>query len=188
MERKLDFRVQRTYASLQRALLELMSEKPFEAITVGELCERAMIRRATFYKHFGDKYELFTFSIRELQRVFEQKNSLEYDQNRPQTFYISMIDHSLQFVEHHSRLLQSMLRSNNSHMLFEIVSNEAECDIRSHLRQDAKNGAILPAKPELLAAIISGALVNTMKWWVTENLKTPRQELVYICASLIRMM
>ncbi len=188
MDKKLDFRVQRTYTALQNALLHLLSEKKFEDITVGELCEEATIRRATFYKHFGDKYELFTFSIRELQEAFQQKNRLEYDQKRPQTFYVSMIDYSLQFVEQHSNLLQSLMKSNSSHMLFDILSNEIELDIRNHLRQDANNGAILPAKPELLATILTGALVNTMKWWVSEDTQTPRQELVRVCTSLIRIL
>lgn len=188
MDKKIDFRVQRTYTTLQNALLDLLSEKKFEDITVGELCEKAMIRRATFYKHFGDKYELFSFSIRELQEEFKQKNSLEYDRKRPQTFYVSMIDHSLQFVEQHNNMLQSLIKSDNSHILFNILSNEIEFDIRSHLRQDASNGAILPAKPELLAAVITGALVNTMKWWILQDMQTPRQELVHACTTLIKIM
>lgn len=188
MEKKLDFRVQRTYKSLQEALIGLLNEKSFDEITVGELCDRAMIRRATFYKHFGDKYELFTFAIRELQEQFARKNLLEYDARRPQTFYVSMIDYSLQFVEQHKETFQSLMRSNSSQILFDILSNEIESDIRSHLCQDAQNGAILPTEPELLAAMITGALVYVMKWWAINDLQMPRKELVCVCTSLIRIM
>ena len=49
MEQKTDLRILRTYHSLNEAFTGLMEEKRFEDITVGELCERAMIRRTTFY-------------------------------------------------------------------------------------------------------------------------------------------
>ena len=186
-EKKIDLRIQRTYKSLQDALMDLLYEKSFDDITVGELCDKAMIRRATFYKHFGDKYELFAFSIRELLEQFRQKNSMEYDEKQSKTFYVSMIDYSLQFVEMHSDILKSMIKSKNSQILFDILSTEIEHDIRSHLRQDEKNGANLPAKPELLATMITGSLVYTMKWWVTQNSQIPRQELVQVVTSLIKI-
>lgn len=99
MDKNIDFRVQRTYKLLADALRDALREKSFDEITVGELCDRAMIRRATFYKHFGDKYELFTFVIRELQAQFKEENVLKYDRERPQTFYVVMIDLTLKFVE-----------------------------------------------------------------------------------------
>ena len=61
MEEKMDLRIKKTYLSLHNAFVELLEEKRFEDLTVNELCDRAMIRRTTFYKHFADKYEYFTF-------------------------------------------------------------------------------------------------------------------------------
>lgn len=187
MEKKIDFRIQRTYKTLQEALISLLSEKSFDDITVSELCEKAMIRRATFYKHFGDKYELFTFSIRELQEQFKQKNNLEYDIKDPKTFYVNMFDYSLQLVEQHSDTLKSMMKGSSSQMLFDILSNEIESGICDHLRQDAKNGEVLPTNPELLATMITGSLVYTMKWWVMHEHSISRQELVQVCTSLIKI-
>ena len=57
----MDLRIQKTYMGLHNAFTDLLEEKRFENITVNELCEKAMIRRTTFYKHFADKYEYFTF-------------------------------------------------------------------------------------------------------------------------------
>ena len=57
MEKNTDLRIQKTYLALQNAFVALLEEKRFEELTVNELCDRAMIRRTTFYKHFGDKYE-----------------------------------------------------------------------------------------------------------------------------------
>ena len=54
MEKKLDFRIEKTYMSLHNAFTTLIEERHFEDFTVNDLCERAMIRRTTFYKHFAD--------------------------------------------------------------------------------------------------------------------------------------
>jgi AcrR family transcriptional regulator len=54
-----DPRVKRTRKLLQEALLELLAEKSFDAITVQDIAERSTINRATFYAHYVDKYALF---------------------------------------------------------------------------------------------------------------------------------
>src|ERR1700736_5950168 len=60
-----DPRVKRTRSLLQDALVELLAEKSFDAITVQDIAERSTINRATFYAHFVDKYELFGSFIHE---------------------------------------------------------------------------------------------------------------------------
>ncbi len=41
----------------------LLSSKAFEEVTVGELCEKAMLPRATFYNYFDDKYDLLQYCL-----------------------------------------------------------------------------------------------------------------------------
>ncbi len=187
MEKKLDFRVQRTYHLLTNALMELLKEKSFDEISVGELCERAMIRRATFYKHFADKYEFFAFTIRELSMQFSQENNLWREQKHPKMFYAAMIDCSLQFIEQHIDIFSSIMKSRSSQILFNILSEEIERDMLLHLRDDEAEGADLPAKAELLAAVMSGALVSSMRWWIAHDMKMPREELVQVYTSLVRI-
>ena len=45
----------------------------FEDLTVAMLCDRALIRRTTFYKHFRDKNDYFAFYIDELMTGLPQK-------------------------------------------------------------------------------------------------------------------
>lgn len=49
----LDGRTRYTKKLLKRALLALLAEKPIAKIKVNELCEKAGINRATFYRHFS---------------------------------------------------------------------------------------------------------------------------------------
>ncbi|KGE18858.1 TetR/AcrR family transcriptional regulator [Paenibacillus wynnii] len=55
-----DLRVIRTKESIRHALVELINEKGFEAITVKDLTTRAKINRGTFYAHYQDKFDLMT--------------------------------------------------------------------------------------------------------------------------------
>ena len=56
----MDLRIQKTYRSLLTAFTKLLEKHRYEDVSVAMLCEEAMIRRTTFYKHFADKSEFFT--------------------------------------------------------------------------------------------------------------------------------
>lgn len=53
-----DRRITRTKAALHLALLELVKEKGYAAVTVEEITTRANLGRTTFYLHYQDKEEL----------------------------------------------------------------------------------------------------------------------------------
>jgi AcrR family transcriptional regulator len=53
-----NLRVRRTQKLLREALVELIEERGFDALTIGELTERAMVSRAAFYRNYRDKYDL----------------------------------------------------------------------------------------------------------------------------------
>ena len=59
--KKTDVRVQRTYNLLMNAMIELMVEKDFENLSVSDICDKAGVHRATFYKHFSDKLEFIRY-------------------------------------------------------------------------------------------------------------------------------
>lgn len=65
--RALDRRALRTRAALREALLTLMTERGWEAISVQDVCERADIARSTFYLHYASKDELLQGGFRDLQ-------------------------------------------------------------------------------------------------------------------------
>jgi AcrR family transcriptional regulator len=59
-----DLRVRRTRMMIEKAFGELLEEKGFQAVTIQDIAERAMVNRATFYDHYQDKYELFVHCMR----------------------------------------------------------------------------------------------------------------------------
>lgn len=63
--RRIQGRVGKTRHRLGGALIALVQEKPFDAITVQEVLDRAEVGRATFYSHYRDKDDLFLSDIDE---------------------------------------------------------------------------------------------------------------------------
>ena len=70
IEEKTDLRIRKTYKALCDAFVTILEKKRFDDLTVNELCDEATIRRATFYKHFADKHDFFSFFIRQKQDQF----------------------------------------------------------------------------------------------------------------------
>lgn len=74
----MDLRKERTLILLTQAMLDLLHEKPFNSITISEICNKAMVRRPTFYRHFQNKEDLLLYLIRS-KRLDVQKRMLGQD-------------------------------------------------------------------------------------------------------------
>src|SRR4051812_31721986 len=59
----MDRRVARTRALLQDALIALIPELGYAAITVEDICEKADVGRSTFYTHYAGKDDLRSATI-----------------------------------------------------------------------------------------------------------------------------
>ena len=85
---------ERTDRDITNALFQIMTEKPFEKITVQNIIDEAKINRSTFYQHFPDKYailervqesvvaemtDLITNTIQKSSMDFDDINALLYD-------------------------------------------------------------------------------------------------------------
>jgi AcrR family transcriptional regulator len=184
--RKMDLRIQKTYMALTSTFFELLEEKRFEDITVNELCERAMVRRATFYKHFGDKYEFFTFFIREIQEDFDREIADNSDISMPVDFYIHIVRRVMKFIKEKDKLLQSLLKSGCLPALLRILLEQVEFDILQKLKADAKNGHKLIADPEVMAHFFTGAILETLQWWLTQKKPLPQERVEEQLLSMMR--
>ena len=62
-----------TKLALSNALKELLAERPFEKISVSDICQKCSMNRKSFYYHFRDKYDLvnwiFDTEFMELNRL-----------------------------------------------------------------------------------------------------------------------
>ncbi|MBA2678434.1 MAG: TetR/AcrR family transcriptional regulator [Ktedonobacteraceae bacterium] len=181
-EDQTDLRIRRTHKFLQEAMVELITEKGFDAITVGDIAERAMINRATFYRHYQDKYDLVARIFEETaNQLVENMKPIRKDTEQGEMEYPPEI--WIQFFEHvaeHARLYRAMLGKNGSswfaarmreHTIKLMSEIEKQWEYQLESRQQ-----IEPAIPqELPVTQLSHILIGTIVWWLeSEKSYTPR--------------
>lgn len=69
---KTDLRIKLTQKMIKDSFLELLKEKPYNRITVKEICDKAEINRGTFYKHYYDTLDLMEQLENEAIENFEK--------------------------------------------------------------------------------------------------------------------
>lgn len=163
----MDLRTQKIYDSLIIAFQQLLEEKSFEEITVNELCERARTRRATFYKHFSDKYDFFQYMLGRLREDLFETLRKQPDLNDLPHVLHSFIDCGLTFVENNKKFLLSI--ENNSvagGMLLTITDKSFDKNHFPNLFKD-----------ELEAQFFIGALNQCVRWWIENTNKISKEDM-----------
>ena len=178
MEKPLDLRIQKTHTALINAFLQLLQTKRFENITINELCELAMVRRATFYKHFADKYEFFTFFVQWIQREFRNRIVSQEQDGTGVSPYIDIIRFALDFLDENETLVHSVMESNAFLLLLDLISEQIILDVKERLQADQNSGKELLLSPELMAFSYTGALLNILRWWTGHKDQMSKEEIV----------
>jgi AcrR family transcriptional regulator len=182
-EEPTDLRIRRTHKFLQEAMIELIAEKEFEAITVGDIAERAMINRATFYRHYQDKYDLVAKIFEETANHLVEnmkpfrKDTRQSETESPPEIWVQFFDH----VAEYARLYRAMLGKNGSPWFAAMMR---EHTIKLMLEQERQwKHQVEPSQPidlampqELPVMQLSHVLIGTIVWWLeSEKSYTPRQ-------------
>lgn len=169
-KRSIDRRVARTRGALHQALLSLILEKGYEAISVEDICERANIGRSTFYAHFTSKDDLKRSGLGHLRReLLEQHRSASAsmpDGARLLGFSLPMFEHA----RDHAHLYRALVGSKGGAIALETI-RETLCDfVRGELATTAvKDGTSAPR--ELVVQHIVGAYMAVLTWWLDGGAK-----------------
>ena len=153
------------YMSVTKALIEMMEEMPFEDIKVKELCDRAMIRKSTFYKYFADKYELLAFIAKEAINDYNERIRRDSPTDDPVAFYNKMLDYVFEFAKANQKLIRSAIRSDSLVLLLNIMSQQVMPDICQKLKQVQARGHRMPASPEVMATFFAGGISASLRSW-----------------------
>ena len=175
--RKVDIRVKRTYNQLFSALIKLLGEKSFDDLTVLEICDEAGVHRATFYKHFVDKYDFLNtcFNI-SLSNLTFDKIAESYTPETMKKSCMRMILKVLNFVEENQKVIVSLSTDRNSASfntaLNDAIANFIEERINTIRPENEKLSKTVP----LLANYYAGAIVGIIKWWATNQSSYSKQD------------
>ncbi|MCD8048768.1 MAG: TetR/AcrR family transcriptional regulator [Clostridia bacterium] len=183
MQEKTDLRIIKTYAALTNAFHKLLSEKAFEEITVNELCNRAVIRRATFYKHFADKYEFLTFVLRQMKRDFAESLNLNPQAALTEDDISKIISSVLDYAEKNMSALRSLLGGSTSAAVTEALTEQMSSDIKTYIKFSS------PVSDELQSRLLAGALIQGVEWWLFRRGQISKSEMarqlnLFVCKCI----
>ena len=177
--KKDDLRIRRTYKLLSESLLDLLSENKFEDISVTDICEKAMIHRTTFYKHFEDKYQLLKFCVKEFQINFSKENNFDYKFNNLTDYYINTIKNILEFITSPKNKSQFVaLLKNNRNSIQTIFHETIVEDVILKLEDVKKNGNEFSVPIPMIAEFYAGAIISVIRWWFESDMTISVEDLI----------
>lgn len=173
--RKMDLRVKRTYEQLTASLIELLAVKSFEDLSVSEICEHADVHRATFYKHFNDKYEFLNFCFdNELSKIAFDVPEMDPSVKNIKENFMYFIKKTFEFVSDRKAIFSIILSKKFS------VSLGASYTAAVHNYCLEKINLILPGtskeRAELFAVFYSNAFIGVLTHYAKSPEGYPLEE------------
>src|SRR5215470_10438057 len=161
MSDKNDRRSQRTRHLLSAALVELIREKDYSAITVSDIIERANVGRSTFYAHYRDKDDLFVGELDLVIEVLSQR--IPGQEEIPFFPSLGLFRH----VGEEYELYKALVWSPGMDLLIKHLQKSLSTRIEQGLQKSEKDPEVpLP----LLANFIAGSFLTLLKWWLENKM------------------
>src|SRR5450631_3221678 len=171
-----NLRVRRTQKLLREALIELIEERGFEALTIGEITERAMVSRAAFYRHYHDKYDL-------VEQIFEEAmssllNSVgSWGLEHPPEIWVKFFEHIAQY----ERLYRALLGRKGSPWFVRKMRASLADLVKEHEHvpggQHAADRPIFTFSNDLVPDLVSTLFVEAITWWLEQGKPSPPREI-----------
>ncbi len=177
MNKNLDLRVRRTYSCLLNAMLELLKEKNLEDISVNELCERALVGRGTFYKHFSDKYEFFSFALGEMFGYYLEEAETEINDNDPCSYYTAFFSAYIQFIKTNSGYFAPLSSSSMSTVMLFSTSDSLSQKLETHFQKNIEEGHHLCISPTAAARFLTGAMAQSARYLIEHREDATQEDL-----------
>ena len=121
MDKKTDLRIQRTQKAIIDTFYELLEEKHFSAITIIDICDRALINRGTFYTHFQDKYQLLEKCVYDMMMALDEEVDRVHGDSDMVVYYNDMFDVAIAFLESNRRRIKTIITKADSNLVFNKV-------------------------------------------------------------------
>lgn len=179
--RKTDRRIVRTRQLLREALMQLIVERGYDAITIQDITDRANVARTTFYLHFTDKDDLLFQTMRDLyEELFASALMPSIEQVHEGHFGGDATDFT--HVQQHADFYRIMFSEKGSAAFMARVRRYLAQFIQERLLEPLLPPGTQPRIPlEIVAHFTTGAQLGLLAWWV-------EQDMPYSAEKMARMM
>ena len=159
-----DRRTQRTRQALSHALIALIQDKRYDAITVQDICDRANVGRSTFYAHYQAKDDLLTGIVTQAMESLGQP--LAYRDGQLVFSIAPLFEH----VKGHHHLYKALLWGGGMDVLMRAGQKQWSEQIEKFIG-DLLADKHQPAVPiPVVATYLAGSLQTLLLWWLEHKL------------------
>lgn len=157
----MDLRIEKTYRSLMNAFTKLIQEYPYERITVAMLCDEAMIRRTTFYKHFSDKAAFFSFFIESLRINLQKQSDKAREEGEGDASTFGLL---ISFLIDHEKMMDNIFDSSMvGNMLVVMCDKVAQSIVETYREEyEAHEHQV---SLEASSQFVAGGIIRLIEMW-----------------------
>jgi AcrR family transcriptional regulator len=180
---KIDRRKQRTRSLLRDALIALILEKGYDAVTVQDITDRANLGRATFYLHYPDKDALLVSMLEDIQtEILQQVGTISEsgflaDGQSPSVYAFKYAEENADF---HRAMLGSSGLANAFTRYRKSSASQIQAQLEALLPTDKS-----PVSTELISNFVVGALNALMIWWLESDRAYSAEDMARIYHQLV---
>lgn len=167
LDKKEDLRIIRTKKLLAEALYKLLEEKDYASISVLELCDIAMVHRATFYKHFEDKDDFLRYFIFDIVSKFSPKE--DSDSKYFTEYYVKSLEEVLDFLEENRKMIRLVFEKTPNLFVLDVLYDALLKTVTHKIENNIQRGIVYKIPKEVIASFYTGAFINLAKWWVLSD-------------------
>ena len=182
--KKEDLRIKRTHKLLRDAMFSLLETNSFDDITVVDICEKAMVHRATFYTHFKDKHDFMEYVAKEKLRDFYKESKLYADFSNKENLYRAMISNVLQFVEDNKMMFRLASQSSDTNF-FDSLHHIIYEELLDFLESSQQNGETYRAPVDIFAMYLTGGLTSIVRWWLANDTGYTKADMAKYIESIL---
>jgi AcrR family transcriptional regulator len=166
---KTDRRVQRTRELLERALIELIGERGYDAITIQDIVDRANVGRTTFYLHYSSKDDLFMSCHKAVISKshfgpFHPRSREELLSPEAPPAVISTYQHLLEA----RALLYPIFKGKDGPLILRRIRDRSAQEIKASLCAAFAEGDSTIGF-DVLANYLAGAQITLVQWWLEKR-------------------
>jgi len=163
---KVDRRIAKSQNAIKNAVIELMSEKSFDDITIQDISDRANVSRGTIYLHYLDKFDLLDKLIEEhideMGEICKSTSEMDFTEaNLPWFEYLK--GHYLFF----STMLASKGAPSFRRQFHEFLIEEFKDEV------DITKGKNQGLNEDVILQFIVTSYVGIVEWWITSGMLYP---------------
>jgi AcrR family transcriptional regulator len=175
---KVDRRIAKSQVAIKNAVIELMTEKSFDNITIQDIADRADVNRGTIYLHYTDKYDLLDKMIEEhmdnLRELCQTASEMTFQEGNYVWF---------EYFERHYLFFSTMLASKGEpyfrSRFLDLVVEEFTAEV------DNTEGKNKGFSDDVILQFFGSAVVGAVEWWFKNGMPLPARVMAEQTGALL---